>query len=191
MWRGGVFCSHLLAGDASPWWKPWHLLCSEEFDHVQKVRVFIPGPHHLDDFCEERVKAVLNERANSCLGWVLLLGSGVTVTFHFHVELLLQLRLLLQCLLWNLGGAREADDDDADVIQAALQGETECKITREALQDCSLLLKVLPHYLCISNNFIIFYTLTVLNFKGRYETFYLKFASYCYWRLQDTDYFYF
>lgn len=47
------------------------------------------------------------------------------LTFHFHIDLLLHLCLPLQCLLWHLGGAREADNDDADVIQAALQRETD------------------------------------------------------------------
>jgi len=47
------------------------------------------------------------------------------VTFHFRIDQVLQLRLLLQRLLWHLGGAGEADNDDADVIQAALQRETE------------------------------------------------------------------
>lgn len=46
------------------------------------------------------------------------------ITFHFHVNVLFQLRLLLQRLLWHLRGAGETHDNDADVIQAALQRET-------------------------------------------------------------------
>lgn len=42
------------------------------------------------------------------------------ITFHFDINSLLQLCLLLQCLLRQLGGAREADDDDADVVQTTL-----------------------------------------------------------------------
>lgn len=52
------------------------------------------------------------------------------ITFHFHVNVLLQLSFLLQSLLWHLGGAMEADNDDADVVQAALQRETEHTIIR-------------------------------------------------------------
>lgn len=132
--QGWVNGSHSLAGDASPWWKPWHLFCSQEFDHIQKVRVLIPGLHHLDNFCEGRQSKHYGYKSGS----VLMLEFRVTleqqITSHFHINLLLQLCLLLQCLLWHLGGAREADNDDADVIQASLQGETEHRIIREALR---------------------------------------------------------
>ena len=51
-------------------------------------------------------------------------------TFHFRIDQLFQLCLLLQGLWSHLGGAGEADDDDADVIQAALQRETEHRQVR-------------------------------------------------------------
>lgn len=60
-------------------------------------------------------------------------GDGLVVqriTFHFHVNVLLQLSLLLQSLLRHLGGAVEADNDDANVVQASLQRETEHTIIK-------------------------------------------------------------
>lgn len=119
-----VIGSGLLAGDASSWRKTGHFFCSQEFDHVKEVRVLIFGPYHLDNFCEDRESRQysyqIREGVFYCGGFVLQL-----ITFHFHVNLLLQLSLLLQRLLWHLGGAREADNDDADVVQAALQRETQ------------------------------------------------------------------
>lgn len=50
----------------------------------------------------------------------------------------LQLCLLLERLLCHLGGAREADDDDAYVIQAALQRETEISKKTDRRQGLSL-----------------------------------------------------
>ena len=41
-------------------------------------------------------------------------------TAHCEVDLFLQRRLLLQCLLGQLGGARETHQDDAHVVQASL-----------------------------------------------------------------------
>lgn len=59
--------------------------------------------------------------------WLEITGLSVlqfikeeNVTFHFQINPLLQLCLLLQCLLRQLGGASEADDDDADVVQTTL-----------------------------------------------------------------------
>lgn len=46
--------------------------------------------------------------------------KGKIITFHFDINSLLQRCLLLQCLLRQLGGAREADDNDADVVQTTL-----------------------------------------------------------------------
>lgn len=120
-------CSDSLAGDASSRWKSWHLLRSQEFDDVQKVGVLLSGPHHLDDFCEARIKLVIHEEANRSLEWRVFCCWGLErlFTFHFRIDMLLQLCLLLQGLRSHLGGAGEADDDDADVIQAALWRETE------------------------------------------------------------------
>lgn len=42
-----------LAGDPSSWWEPRHLFSSQDFDHIQKVRVLIFGL--LNNFCGERL----------------------------------------------------------------------------------------------------------------------------------------
>lgn len=46
-------------------------------------------------------------------------------TCHFGLQQVLQLGLLVQCLCWQLGGSREAQQDDADVVQTALWSEAE------------------------------------------------------------------
>lgn len=56
--EGVSVCTGLLARDAPSWWKPWYVLCSQEFDDIQKVWVLIPGPHCLDDFCKVSIKKV-------------------------------------------------------------------------------------------------------------------------------------
>lgn len=120
---GGISCSNSLAGDASTWWEPGNLFGSQKLDHIQKVRFVIFGLHHLDYFCEGREHYCLIKKQQlfEFVFFLLELRS----TFHFHINMFLKLCLLLQRLLCHLGGAREADDDDAHVIQAALQRETE------------------------------------------------------------------
>lgn len=46
-------------------------------------------------------------------------------TFHFHINVLFQFGLLVQCFLGHMGGSWEANNDDAHIIQAALERETE------------------------------------------------------------------
>lgn len=126
---GKVLCLFSLASDPPPWWKTRNLLCRQEFDHIQKVWVFVSGPHRLDNLYLTQVwHNGYRQRSfeSSSLCWE---GLGLIfkqlITFYFHIDMLLQLCLLLQSLLWHLGGAGEADNDDADVIQTALQRPTE------------------------------------------------------------------
>lgn len=46
---GNGLCLFSLASDPPAWWKTWNLLCRQEFDHIQKVWVFVSGPHCLDN----------------------------------------------------------------------------------------------------------------------------------------------
>ena len=77
-------CSDSLAGDASSWWKSWHLLRSQEFDDVQKIGVLLSGPHHLDDFCEVRIKMVVNEEANRRQEWRVLSGATLYLPLSYR-----------------------------------------------------------------------------------------------------------
>lgn len=59
LWSGGVTDS--LACDSASWWKPRNLLCCQEFDHIQEIWILVSGPHCVDNFCQIRVKVVVNE----------------------------------------------------------------------------------------------------------------------------------
>lgn len=58
---GGSWIIDSLACDSPSWWKPRNLLCSQEFDHIQEIWVLVSGPHCVDNFCQIRVKMVVNE----------------------------------------------------------------------------------------------------------------------------------
>lgn len=76
------------------------------------------------------------------------------ITFHLHVNSLLQRGLLLQCLLRQRGGAREADDNDADVVQTTLERKILWNQVEITLASSDVLLSVFEHkpdrliYLC-------------------------------------------